>query len=246
MVNYETDRDALAAVIDNPNMTPELFERLATHLDPAVLRLVAASPNCSTEVLEQVALIEMMSHGNSKDVISKIAANLNTTETTLSRLAQASTSTIRAAVAANAKTPLSVLDELAQDERPEVRQAVAKNPNISEALKVQLREFLPQSSAPGTGSSTLQGLPRIYNPQTDDLANVLTDYAQSENAFVRFVALFHPLTPVKVLQQGARSRFWLERCAVAENAATPAAIRQPLAQDSNRIVRAAAAAHLST
>lgn len=42
-----------------------------------------------------------------------------------------------------------------------------------------------------------------------DLATVLSEYAQSDNAFVRLVALLHPLTPEDVLEQGARSQSWL-------------------------------------
>jgi hypothetical protein len=55
----------------------------------------------------------------------------------------------------------------------------------------------------------------------------------------------HPLTPVQCLNQGSESLSWLERYAVANNPATPIELRQNLAQDSNRIVRAAAIAHLS-
>lgn len=52
------------------------------------------------------------------------------------------------------------------------------------------------------------------------------------------------MTPRDVLQQGARSQSWLERYAVADNPATPAELRQQLAEDGNRIVKATARAYL--
>ncbi|MEM9928062.1 MAG: hypothetical protein AAF915_30800 [Cyanobacteria bacterium P01_D01_bin.50] len=64
-------------------------------------------------------------------------------------------------------------------------------------------------------SFTLSSLPRIYNPNNDDLATVLTEYASSDNAFVRFVTLLHPLTPGEILTQAANSAFWLERYAIS-------------------------------
>ena len=94
------------------------------------------------------------------------------------------------------------------------------------------------------GMPTLQSLPRIYNPDTDDLPTLLAEYAQSNNAFVRFVTLLHPVTPEEILNQAANSASWLERYAVAENESTPSEIRSILARDGNRIVRAAANNHL--
>ena len=111
------------------------------------------------------------------------------------------------------------------------------------SIREALRDLVPQPITRQT-SSTLGSLSRLYNPSTDDLATVLSEYAQSDNAFVRLVTLLHPLTPRDVLQQGARSGSWLERYAVADNPATPVESAVQLAQDSNRIVRAVANSHL--
>jgi hypothetical protein len=124
----------------------------------------------------------------------------------------------------------------------EVRRAVAQNPNTPVTIREALRDLVLQPTIPPT-SPTLRGLSRLYNPSTDDLATVLSEYAHSDNAFVRLVALLHPLTPGEVLQQGARSQSWLERYAIADNPATSPELRQQLAQDSNRLVRAAARAN---
>ncbi|NER03885.1 MAG: hypothetical protein F6K17_15305, partial [Okeania sp. SIO3C4] len=53
-----------------------------------------------------------------------------------------------------------------------------------------------------------------------------------------------PLTPVDNITEGCQSLFWQERYAVADNPSTPGEIRQQLANDSNRIVRANAKANL--
>ena len=119
---------------------------------------------------------------------------------------------------------------MAQDEKVEVRRAVAQNPNAPASIREALRDLIPPSRSSSV-SPTLRSLNRLYNPNTDDLATILAEYAQSENAFVRLVTLLHPLTPVEVLEQGGRSQSWLERYAAAENFATPAPMRQQLAQD---------------
>jgi hypothetical protein len=74
----------------------------------------------------------------------------------------------------------------------------------------------------------------------DDLTELLTDYANSENAFVRFATFLNPQAPETVLAQGAVSPSWLERYATAENSATPHNLLQVLQFDNNRLVRSAA------
>ncbi|MEH2257853.1 hypothetical protein [Nostoc sp.] len=128
---------------------------------------------------------------------------------------------------------------MANNEKVEVRRAVAQNPNTPAPICKSLRDLIVQPTTRQT-SPTLRGLSRLYNPSTDDLVSILAEYASSENAFVRFVTLLHPLTPHEVLTQGAQSASWLERYAVANNSGTPTVLRQQLAEDSNRIVRAAA------
>ncbi len=95
-----------------------------------------------------------------------------------------------------------------------------------------------------TISPTLRSLNRLYNPNMDDLPTLLSEYAQSENAFVRFITFMNPQTPLENLSQTVRSSSWLERYAVAENTAISTETRLFLTQDSNRIVKAAALANL--
>ena len=154
-------------------------------------------------------------------------------------------------IANNLRTPEKILEQLAQDEKVEVCRAVAlrhssgdtQNPITPVSTREALRNLVLQPATRQT-VSTLRGLSRLYNSSSDDLATLLAEYAQLNNAFVRFVTLLHPLTPREVLQQGARSQSWLERYAVADNPATPVESTAQLVQDSNRIVRATAKAYL--
>lgn len=173
----------------------------------------------------------------------KVAKNPNTAIAILESLAVDENSAVRAAVASHPNLPTAQLESLAQDEKVEVRRAVAENSHAPASIRDTLKDLVLQPQTKQT-SPTLRGLPRLYNPQTDDLATILAEYARSDNAFVRLVTLLHPLTFGEVLQQGAQSVSWLERYAVAENPATPVELRQQLAQDSNRIVRAVAQSYL--
>ena len=166
-----------------------------------------------------------------------MAINRNTPANILDRLATDNELNVRMAIALNPNTSIDTLDRLAADEKIEVRRAVSRNPQTPESIKDKLRDLLPQSIV-RSRSSTLCSLPRIYNPQTDDLPTILSEYTQSENVFVRLVTLRHPLTLIEILEQGMRSSEWLDRYAVADNPSTPTQLHQQLTQDSNRIVRA--------
>jgi Leucine rich repeat variant len=233
------------ALINHPNLTPELWEQLSRYPEFSIRSAITAHLNCPQSVLEELLLTELFDSENAIEIRQKIAAHPNVTLEMLMQLANSGVGKIRSIVAAHPKTPLSLLEHLAIDEKVEVRRAVAQNPNTPEPLKVQLRDLIPRTT-PEKVSFTLRGLSRLYNPQTDNLAELLSEYARSDNAFVRFVALLHPLTPVEALQAASQSLRWLERYAVAENPATPPLLRQQLTQDGNQIVRHTAVANQET
>jgi hypothetical protein len=225
--------DVRVALLRHSNLTIELWHRLTEDNAVSVRSAIAASQQAPITVLASLA------SDADVEVRQKLAANPNTPVTLLHQLAQDSDLTVRSVIATNASASIPLLEQLAQDEKVEVRRVVAQNPNTPASIREALRDLAPPSPTPSV-SPTLRSLSRLYNPNTDDLAAILAEYAQSKNAFVRLVTLLHPLTPVEVLEQGARSQSWLERYAAAENSATPAPIRQQLAQDGNRIVRAVA------
>lgn len=183
--------------------------------------------------------MELLARDEQVEVRIKVATNPNTSISVLQLLAGDENSSVRSAAASNSNLPETILTQLANDQKVEVRRAVAQNPHTPAPIRETLRDLVVQPTTRQT-SPTLRGLNRLYNPSTDDLVSILAEYASSENAFVRFVTLLHPLTPHEVLTQAAQSASWLERYAVADNSGTPSVLRQQLAQDSNRIVRAAA------
>lgn len=221
----------------HPNLNPELWQQLAADEDEEVRGAIASSTNCSTFILQTLA------SDSDREIRQKVAANRNTTANTLEFLSQDLNSQVRETVAVNPNTAPSILEQLARDEQVEVRLAVAQNPNTPTSIRESLQNSMQNSIVqPYTreSSPTLRFLGRIYNPDTDDLPTLLSEYAQSANAFVRFVALMHPLTPISILAEGSQSLSWLERCAVADNPSTSVEILQSLDRDSNRIARAIA------
>lgn len=221
----------------HPNLTSELWQQLAADEDEEVRGAIASSTNCSTFILQTLA------SDSDREIRQKVAANSNTTANTLEFLSQDLNSQVREKVAVNPNTAPSILEQLARDEQVEVRRAVAQNPNTPTSIRESLQNSIVQPYT-RKSSPTLRFLGRIYNPDTDDLPTLLSEYAQSTNAFVRFVALMHPLTPVSILAEGSQSLSWLERCAVADNPSTSVEILQSLDRDSNRIARAIAQTHL--
>ncbi len=238
LLDNQDNESILGLVAKHSNTTPDILRRLAANQFVKVRGAVASQQQCPLEILETLA------QDSAIEVREKVAANPNTPNRILETFAQSEKTAIRKAVASNPKLSQITLEQLANYEKIEVRRQVAQNPNTPSNIRESLRDsvLLPKKQQT---ISTLSSLPRIYNPSSDDLATVLTEYAESENAFVRFVTLLHPVTPGEILTQGANSASWLERYAVAENQATSLEIRETLARDGNWIVRAAANQRLS-
>ena len=231
--------DVRKALVRHPNLTEELWLKLAEDEAVLVRETVACWEQTPVEILELLASDEEV------EVRIKVAQNSNTPQNILETLAGDEDSQVLEAVASNPSISITILEQLTNDEKIEVRRAVDENPNnpenTSESLEDDIFEPLPKQT-----SITLSELPRIYDSNNDDLTIVLTEYAESENTFVRFVTLLHPVTPRRILAQGADSVFWLERYAVAENEATSLELLETLARDGNWIVRAAANQSLSS
>lgn len=236
----ESDRNIRHLLAYNPNLSLTAILKLARDNQAYVRKAIASKTNIPTNILET------LSRDDSIYVRVEVAGNKNTPSQVLEQLSQDKEVTVRTKVAANPNTPNSVLENLALDEKIEVRHAVANNSNSSKVIKDLLKDLLPKNQNNTQSlSPTLRGLSRIYNPTTDDLPTVLSEYVDSDVAFVRFVSLLHPLIPKEKLEEGANSSSWIERYAVAQNPATPLEIKQQLTHDSNQIVRAVARDNLA-
>jgi hypothetical protein len=179
--------------------TPDfLLRRMVDRSQDRIWRTIAEYTKAPVDVLLKI-LYEQPNN--------KVISNVSTTDIeVLNRLARDAEMVVRCAIAANSSTTDVILESLARDEKIEVRRAVAQNPNTP----ISVRDSLQTPTIPSTThqiSPTLRGLSRLYDAKTDDLTEILTEYAQSDNAFVRFVTLLHPLTSPEVLQQGAQSLF---------------------------------------
>ncbi len=266
IITTEPEESVLISLARYPNLTPELLTQFIQHSNSNVRTTLLDHPNLTAAHWQQLAqdealtvreaiaasanvpphILELLSTDEQAQVRLKVATNSRTPESALVALARDEDLTIRAAVATNPNLPSTQLELLAQDEKVEVRRAVAQNLHTPAAVRASLQDLVMQPTARQSQTSpTLRGLSRIYNPETDDLATMLSEYVESEVPFVRLVVLLHPLTPAELLQQGAQSASWLERYAVADNPATPTEIKQQLAQDGNQIVRAVAMASLA-
>ena len=259
---YNTGSYKIASRQDSP---PEALDALATKGIFSIQLLVAANKNTSYSTLEWLIanapddniLISLARHPNITSRLGEqlaehpslmlkkaLAANTKVSLKLLTKLAQSSDTSLREVVAQNTSISVELLTQLAEDVSLDVQNAVFKNVNTPDDIKKRLSQKLI-NPIPFEPSNTLKGLSRIYDPKTDYLPSLLTEYTQSLSPFVRFVSLMHPLTPLEVLADAAKSLFWLDRYAVAKNSATVETIKQQLALDSNAVVRATAKGNLS-
>ncbi|MDY6804467.1 MAG: hypothetical protein SXA11_11765 [Cyanobacteriota bacterium] len=229
----ESDEWLLCQLAKHPNLSDEVALQVYRRENQAVRQSLASNSRLGASILEAIA------SDGAAEVRQQVGANSNAPVNLLEILAGDSVAEVRAAVAANANAPEHILEGLAADDKIEVRRAVAKNPATPQPVLDSLRDLLPPPLDLEL-RPTLRALGRLYRKETDDLPSLLSEYARSPKPFVRFVALSHPLTPAETLRGGSESLWWWERYAVADNPATPTEIREPLMEDSDRIVRATA------
>ncbi len=246
LIDNEAEENVLSVIAQNSKITPQIQEKLASNSSAKVRQNLASNPNTTSDNLTIIALT-MITEATNLEVQKAVASHPNTPINFLENLSEAINYSIRASVASNPNAPQYLIEKLAQDESVEVCRAVANNPNVSESIRNSLKDLLPVTKTKTQSlSPSLRGISRIYNPDTDDLPTVLSQYINSDVPFVRFVSLLHPLTPKEILENGANSISWIERYAVADNTNTPTEIKQQLTQDSNQIVRAVAICKLAT
>ncbi len=145
----------------------------------------------------------------------------------------------REQIAQNPKTPTSVLKLLAKDEDERVRSEVAKSPitPIDSLMELLLEPYLEDSKAKEKIISAFGDVNTVAELRAEYLKKLCAGLIPS---YERVYGLMLPDCPTSVLTKCAKSALWLERCAVAQNLATPVKLLQILEKDSNAIVRDAA------
>ncbi|NJM05831.1 hypothetical protein HC891_05980, partial [Candidatus Gracilibacteria bacterium] len=181
--------------------------------DPAVRATIAANP-----ALSAAQLLELKQREDNTDVdysvYRALATNPNASDELLCALAADRTALntiVRRALVHNPATPAAALALLADEWlAPDIQLVLAGHLNLNPSLHEAI---------------AAAAIERAFG---------------SNDAFYRAIALAQPQPTRDELEQSARSPFWIERLAVADNPAIPADLRQLLTDDGNRFVRAAA------
>lgn len=228
----------------------------------------AALLHPSTDTLEQ--LLALRALADQPQLRARIAALAGLPAELLRELAGDDHASVRAAAARNPDLPADTLAQLADDESPLVTRAAAENPAAPAELLDQLardyswvgvRTRLAVVRHPHVAPATLARLAGdlavdvrravhahpatpagVYAPM---LAAALADCMQSTTTLCRLLALAHPSAPPAYLEARAAAPDWAERFAIARNPQAPAGLLRQLADDGNRLVRAAATAALA-
>lgn len=171
------------------------------------------------------------------------AANPSVPRAVLERLVGDSDWRVRQAAAHNPSTPPDLLATLAADTDRDVRQAVAAHPAVAR----EVLEGLLSDSDERVRRSAWR------NPRTDEelrrlsKQRLLREGCRSRYSLNRAVALAHPEAPAAELRKVRNwaAGEWLVRYALAHNPSTPLEVLRYLAAlDGNRLVRQAAREHL--
>ena len=155
---------------------------------------------------------------------------------------------VRAEIASNPSTPLplkiSLLEALAKDKDEYVRRDVASNPftpgSVLEALA--LEPALTDNAHRSNVESALGKASTSLELRTELMKKVCAGLKPS---YARTLVLMLPDCPASALTKCGKSSLWLERCAVAQNTATPHKLAGELKKDKHSAVSAAAQWRLS-
>jgi Leucine rich repeat variant len=222
--NQDVRRAALAGLLENRNVNIEFLKEWQVLQNPDIssTQLVELAQSKWIIIRETVAL-----HPLSAMIVFDIS------EKTHSKSSKSKSH-------CKSDAPVTLLEKLAVDEHFSVRLAVAKNPNSpADILEMLLKN--PKSNNLihlAAVKSLIQRYPHSAKSYIENLA-IYNNNPLLSNFFI----LLHHLAPEDLLIKYHRSSSWLERYAVATNPNTPQHIRKLLAQDANRIVRAAAKAN---
>lgn len=166
-------------------------------------------------------------------------------------------------VATDPNTPVQVLEDFIQDRsvKDENRMDVITNPNVTTAILEELSKdknnmiyvenhsYLPERSLKyfvlEKGMACQRAMWSYLKEDFNEALNlIMAGYAKCQYPIVRLIVLLHHQAPENTLRQKSTSSDWLERYAIAQNLSSPIDVLKQLANDGNRVVRAAAKSSL--
>lgn len=217
--------------------------------------------------VREAAIANLCQHSCNTSIPSSIleqfeaVQNSQTSQATLKELATSQWVLIHEGVARHPNTSIDVLRQLATDDDRAILVSVAQNSNTPGSLLEQLAAWdgavrLAVAENRNTPISLLKELAHkrsrnqlvreaAFRNLTSQQPKLLTMFLaglieSNQPSFTRLLVLLHPQAPNSALTKNSRSSSWLERYAITQNPKTPRHIRQRLALDGNRVVRAAA------
>ena len=256
----ESDPNLKISLAANANTPVDILEQLEREGEDAVRDRLASNPSTPKHLLEKFA--------SSKRERSRelLASNPQLPESAIHLLVEDKNYYVRKAIAANEQAPFELALKLWRDSK------FYKLPSGAAANDLEKGFFKFMSSDSQNVFNSFPSFargrhsPRQYSDFFADftkatkkivsrylkekpeglsvLLELIIDKARGRE-LARTIALWHPQMPAKVLVENARSLYWLERCAIAQNPNTPIETLQLLAADGNRIVRAAAKENLN-
>jgi len=246
-------------IASNPNLNPGLMKLLAESKNEQVRTELAQNSRLTLD------LITLLSTDKVKQVQSSIAENPSTPPEILMSLSKEKDKDldIKSSLAKNPHTPPFILEELMNFD--ELKSDIAQNPsspqNVLKELAIdddpQIRRYVAGNQ--NTPADVLKDL--LFEPYVDksiDKEKILAAFLSSDAlaelraellkklcaglkpSYERVYGLLLANCPVALLTKCAKSAFWLERCAVAQNSQTPVKLLQALQNDTNPVVCGAA------
>ncbi|WP_337868476.1 hypothetical protein [Meiothermus sp.] len=250
----DEQQDIRLQAAKHPGAPPLALAILLADADETVRQAAQAHPRAPAELVELYRRAEALDPSLEGAFLQRLAGQ---------------TLWSRGLAAQNPSTPPEALHELIRDSEWSVRQAAAKNPALTPKMLAVLAQDTDRdvrqavAQHPRTPAATLAELLRdvdenvrlsaLRNPNLEPAsleryrAQLVLQGSRSRFTLNRAVALSRPEIPphelAKVRHWAAPE--WMVRYAVAQNPHTPRPILERLAQDANRLVRAAAARRLA-
>ena len=221
----KTSVELAQLVANNPCATPELLRELANSSDATTRKNVAGNPNTPTEALQQLG------DEYPKEVLDNPVLPLLFLENPkiLDEIFQQN---ILWNMVLDAQTPTQVLEMLVYSKHTQVAEAARLHVNLAGEMTSGWDEAAHEAI-------------RTIAPGYDEM-EYTKNLANRGLMLNRLLLLLPPETPARSLADNFRSEAWLERYAIAQHSSTPVNTLKTLAQDANRIVRAAAKANLES